>query len=100
MQPGASAGLVPGQRVVLDPAGSPQTLTVLSVTAATDEVGVAQTLTAAHASGQALVPVAKTTTAAVVAGGRVLALDDRMGLAEGRVVRVGAGAATQLVTVL
>jgi phage tail sheath protein FI len=100
LQPGTSAGLVAGQRVVLDPAGSPQTLTVLSVTATTDVVGVTPALTAAHATGQALVPAAKTTTAAVVAGGRVLALDDRMGLAEGRVVRVGTGAAAQLVTVL
>ena len=43
----------------------------------------------APAAGLEVVPSAKTTTSAAAAGGRVLALDDRVGLAEGDVLRWG-----------
>ena len=92
-------GLVAGERLVIDPAGAPQTLTVVSVDASTDTITVTPQLSAGHAPGEELVPLAKVTTAAVAAGGRVLALDDRMGLAEGSVLQVGVGGAAEMVTV-
>ena len=54
---------------------------------------------AVHALNQQVIPLAKTTTATVAAGGQVLAVDDRMGISNGTVLRVGSGASAELVTV-
>ncbi|MBB2890239.1 phage tail sheath C-terminal domain-containing protein [Flexivirga oryzae] len=100
LQTGETAGLVVGQRVVLDPAGSPETLTIAAVDATTETLTVTPPAAAAHSAPAAVLPRAAVTTATVAAGGAVLAVDDRMGVGEGDVLRVGAGANTQTVTVL
>jgi phage tail sheath protein FI len=99
LQPGETEGLVVGERLVLDQAGTREALTVVAVDDSTDTVTVTPGLGAAHNSGQELVPLAKATTAAASTGGSVLALDDRMGLVEGSVLQVGVGASAQIVTV-
>ena len=100
LQPGETAGLVPGQRVTVDPAGS-DTFTISSIDAATNKLTVTPPAAAAHAVSAAVVPRAALSTAAATAGGAVLALDDRMGIAEGGLLRIGTGGAgDQVVTVL
>ena len=100
LQAGETDGLVTGERMVLDPTGAPETMTVAAIDASTDTITVAPPLASGHAQNTALVPLAKTTTAAAAAGGRVLSLDDRIGLDEGAVLRVGTGAGAQTVTVV
>lgn len=99
LHPGETAGLVVGERLVLDPTATPETLTVVSMDTTADQVTVTPKLANGHGANAAVEPVAKTTTSAATAGARVLAVDDRMGLAEGSVVRVGTGASSQIVTV-
>ncbi len=99
LQPGETDGLVVGQRIEIDPTGTREPVVVQGIDASTDTLTVAPALANAHSSGDAVVPVAKATTAAVSAGGRVLALDDRMGIVEGTVLRVGTGSTAELVTV-
>lgn len=100
LQAGETVGLVAGQRVVVDPGGTPETFAIQAIDATTATLTVAPAASSDHAGGDAVVPLAKTTTADVAAGGRVLALDDRMGIAEGTLLQVGVGAAAQLVTVV
>src|SRR6266542_920612 len=64
------------------------------------QAGETDGLAGGHSIGDDVVPLAKTTTAAVAVGGRVLALDDRMGIEEGTVLQIGVGAGAQLVTVV
>ncbi len=99
LQAGETEGLVVGERIVFDPAGAPETRGIQAIDTSTDTVTVAPALPGAPAGGEEVVPLDKHTTAAVAAGGRVLALDDRMGIQEGTVLQVGAGAGGQLVTV-
>jgi phage tail sheath protein FI len=99
LQAGEAQGLVAGQRIVVDPLGSPEPFAIQSIDSATDTLTVTPATGAALALGLDVVPLAKSTTANVAAGGRVLALDDRMGIAEGTVLRVGAGVTAELVTV-
>lgn len=99
LQAGETDGLALGERLVLDPTGTPETLTVAAIDPSTNTITVAPALGSGHAQNTTLVPLAKTTTAAAAAGGRVLSLDDRIGLNDGAVLRVGAGAAAQTVTV-
>lgn len=98
LQPGEAAGLVAGQRLQITSAGTPQTVTVQSVDLATSTVTVTP-LGAAASAGDEVVPNPAATTAAVPAGSRVLAVSDRTGVTVGALIRVGAGAASQLVTV-
>lgn len=100
LQAGETAGLVPGQRIVVDPAGAPETVTIASVDAAANTLTVSPALAGAHAAPALVLPRSALTTSAAAAGGSVVALDDRMGIGEGSVVRVGAGAGAQLVTVV
>jgi len=99
LQPGETAGLVAGQQVVVDPGGTPQTVTIQVIDAGTATLTVTPLATAAN-SGDEVVPAPKQTTAAVAAGARVLAVGDRVGLTEGAVVRVGSGAGEQIVTIV
>lgn len=98
LQAGEAEGLVSGQRVVVDPAGTPQTVVIQGIDGP-DTLTVTPALAPVPAAGTTVVPLPKTTTAGAIAGGRVLALDDRMGIAEGTVVRVGTGATGEVVTV-
>jgi phage tail sheath protein FI len=91
-------GLVVGQRIVLDPTGAPQTFTIQAIPSGTT-LTVSPPVSAVHAANQQVIPLAKTTTASVTAGGKVLAVDDRMGIAEGTLLRVGVGANAELLTV-
>jgi len=96
---GQTAGLVAGQRVVVSPAGTPETVTIQSIDASTNTLTINPALTAAHAIADPVVPLAKTLNAAVAAGGRILAVDDRMGLVEGTLLRIGTGPNADVVTV-
>ena len=100
LQAGETEDLVVGQRIVVDSTGTPETFAIQAVDPATGTITVTPALTIAHSSGEEVMPRAKTTTATVTAGSRVLALDDRMGVAEGMLLQVGAGAGAQLVTVV
>ncbi len=99
LQAGETEGLVVGQRIVVDPTGTTETLAIQAIDASADTLTVTPPLASGHSANDDVVPLDKTTTAAVAAGGRVLALDDRMGIGEGTVLRVGVGAGSQLVTV-
>lgn len=99
LQAGETVGLVPGEQLILDPTGTAETVTVLSVDAASDTITVAPPLTSAHNQNSTVVPLARTTNAAATAGGRVLSVADRTGIDDGAVLRVGSGIAAQLVTV-
>ncbi len=96
LQPREAEDLEAGQRVVVDPAGTPQTVTIVSVAA---DVITVSGLGAAPANGDEVVPAEKRTTSAALGGTRVLALDDRMGVAVGSLLRVGPTAISQVVTV-
>jgi hypothetical protein len=100
LQAGECDGLVVGEGLVLDPTGTPEPVTVAIIDAATNTITVSPPLGSGHAQNTALVPRAKTTTAQSQAGGRVLSVDDRMGLSEGAVLRVGLGASAQVATVV
>jgi phage tail sheath protein FI len=100
LQTGETKGLAIGQRIVFDPAGAPETRAIQAIHASTDTVTIAPALPAAPGGGEDVVPLDKTTTKDAAAGGRVLALDDRMGIDEGTVLQVGVGGAAQLVTVV
>ncbi|MDQ4054020.1 MAG: phage tail sheath subtilisin-like domain-containing protein [Actinomycetota bacterium] len=92
-----TAGLVLGQVVVLDPSGAPQSVTITRIVSGTTlEVTPFPTTVAVN---KEVVPAAKKTTGAALAGTTVLALDDRMGLAAGSLVRVGSGVSSQVVEV-
>src|SRR5262249_19504572 len=95
LQAGETAGLVVGERLVLDPNATRETVTVALIDASTNTITVAPPLGSVHAQNTALVPLAKTTTAATAAGGRVLSIDDRVGLDAGAGLRVGVGAGAQ-----
>lgn len=99
LQPGEAAGLVAGQRLVHDPAGTPTTVTIQAVDAATDTLTITP-LVPAGSAGDVIAPAPKVTTAAVAAGARALPVGDRLGLAEGSLVRLGTGPADQVVTVV
>ena len=98
LQPAEAAGLVAGQRLQITTAGVPQTVSIQSVDLATSTLTVTPLATAASA-GDEVVTSPGATTAAAVEGTRVLVLGDRMGVTVGSLLRVGAGAAAQLVTV-
>lgn len=99
LQPGEAAGLVAGQQVVVDPGGSPQTVTIQSVGETSSTLTVTE-LDAAASTGDEVVPAPKQTTAAAAAGARVIAVDDRIGITEGALLRIGSGAGEQVVTVV
>ncbi len=96
LKPGEGAGLVPGQSLVIDPTGSPQEVIVTSVTG---DVVVVTGLGAGASVGNAVVPAAKTTTATSPGGATTIALDDRMGVAVGTLLRLGTSSTAQQVTV-
>jgi phage tail sheath protein FI len=97
LQPGEAQSLAVGQRLVVDPTGSNLTVTVQSISA--DTITVTPAMASVPAAGDEVIPLPKRLTAPVNAGGQVLALDDRMGIAEGSLLRVGTGAASEVVTV-
>jgi Bacteriophage tail sheath protein len=99
LQTGETEGLVVGQRIVVDPTGTPETFAIQAIDDSTDTLTVTPQVASAHSIGDDVVPLAKSTTSALAAGGRVLALDDRMGIREGTVLRVGVGTGAELVTV-
>jgi phage tail sheath protein FI len=99
LQAGETAGLAVGQRIVVDPTGQPETFAIQGIDASTDTLTVTPAVGTAHAVNDDVVPAPTTTTAAAPAGGRVLALSDRMGIDEGTLLRVGLGPSAELVTV-
>jgi len=96
LKPGEAAGLVPGQVLHVDSGAALQVVTVTSVNATTDVVTV-MGLTATVAINTAVIPAPKTATAD--SGTTVVALDDRMGVEPGTLLKIGGGARDQVVTV-
>src|SRR5207248_9402360 len=91
VQVGSTAGLVPGQRVLLTrltPLNPPDVAIIRSVDSGTQVTLTAQ-MPNAHGVNDFVIPQAKVTTEPIAAGGSVLAVDDRMGLTERDIVRVG-----------
>jgi phage tail sheath protein FI len=95
---GETAGLVVGQQVIFDPAVAPVTVTIQSIDAQTNTITVSPALAAAPAAATPLSPASKVLTAAVASGGKVLALDNRMGIQHGATLQVGSGGAAEIVT--
>jgi phage tail sheath protein FI len=90
-------GLVAGTAVSVD--GNPPVI-VDAIDAALGQVTTrTDALPAPPAGGEVLVPAAKALTAAASAGGLVIALDNRLGLAVDDVLRIGGGAAAEYVTI-
>lgn len=98
----ATKWLVPGQKVqvteVGPPLAAPERATIKSVDTAL-QVTLAANLVNAHTTSDNLLPAAKNTTKDAPAGSAVLALDDRMGLQIGDVLRVDSGAAAEYVSI-
>jgi phage tail sheath protein FI len=82
--------LQPGVQVLVDPGASEETMTVASV-ALPNTVNVTAAFANAHAAGAPVIPDfdRKTLGAATPAGGSVIALANRVGLAVGDVLRIG-----------
>ncbi len=91
-------GFVQGQRVLHEASGD--TATVVSVDTATNRITLTQPGFVTAGAPDHVRPVAALTTAAAIAGARVLALDARLGLNVDDVVQVGAGAAAQYVSIV
>ncbi|OBF33700.1 hypothetical protein A5724_19310 [Mycobacterium sp. ACS1612] len=98
LQPDQAAGLVAGQQLIVNPT-APQTVTIQAIGADNATLTVTELASAANVNDE-VVPAPKQTTADAAAGARVLAVDDRVGLTTGALLRVGGGAGQQVVTVL
>lgn len=99
LQPDETSGLVVGQPITIDAAGTPEQVTIQSIDPSTDTLVVTPALTDPHAIGATVTPASTTTTAAAAAGQSVLALARRMGIVVGSLLQVGSGLAAQIVTV-
>jgi hypothetical protein len=96
--PFTTDGLAPGQQVVLDPGGTPETKVIRSVDAASNAVRFTTTIST-HSAGTIMALTPKTLTADAAAGDVSLSLDNRLGLAVNDVIRVGVAPNDEYVTV-
>jgi uncharacterized protein len=97
------AGLVPGELLVVGQAGPTQDPAIIrSIDTATNQVTLTAGLAHAHpiAPDLVVVPAAKRLTAAVVPGASFLAIDNRMGLNVGDILRVSDGLNQEWLTVV
>ena len=81
--------LAAGQTLLVGAVASLETVTIQSINLASRVVTLAAPLAANKAVGDLLIPVRRL-TAPAAAGATFIALDNRMGLAEGEVLRIGA----------
>ncbi|GAF48254.1 phage tail sheath subtilisin-like domain-containing protein [Rhodococcus wratislaviensis] len=98
LKQGEAAGLALGQVIQVDPTGALQQVTIQSVDLKTDELTVTG-LSASVAINKEVAPAPKSTTSATTGLTTVLALNDRMGLEVGTLLKVGSGATDQIVSV-
>ncbi len=95
--------LLPGTQLLIDPGASEETVTVGNVNTSVvpNVVTFAPALASAHAAGVAVVPdfSRKTAGAALAPGASVLALTNRVSLADGDVLRIGDAPQDEYVTV-
>jgi phage tail sheath protein FI len=96
---GQATGLEAGEKLIIDPAGTAETVTLQVVDTAHDTITFTPALTSDHNQHSPIRSVPKATTSAAPANAQVLALDDRLGLDTGAVITVGVGASAQTVTV-
>ena len=100
---GSVAGLAVGQRVLLTrngpPLNPPDAMTIRAINAGANQVTFTVQIANAHGVNDFVIPAPKRLTAEVRTAGTVLALDDRMGLNVGDVLRVGAGNDAEHVTI-
>ena len=95
------ADLVVGQTLVIGAAGPTQETGIISLIGpGASQVTLIAPLATGRGIGDPVVPAAKNLTAAIAAGGRVLTVDNRMGLAAGDLVSIGAGAALEWVEIV
>jgi uncharacterized protein len=98
-------GLVAGQALIVDPGGTEERVVLRTVTPAdpTDPldgtVGLANPLAAGHSTGDAVAPVPTALTEAAVPGANRIAVANRVGLAPGSTVRLGAAPAQEYVRI-
>jgi phage tail sheath protein FI len=98
LQAGETAGLSPGEQIVVAATGGPQTVTILSIDAGTDTL-TTTAIGAAAPTGATVIPAPQLTTAAAAAGAVVIAVNGRTRLSVGDLISVGSGAAEQFATV-
>jgi phage tail sheath protein FI len=91
--------LVVGQKVLVDPGANQELRVILSVNSTTKELTFTAALINPHPTPFLLSPVAKTTTAVANASATLIALDDRLGLAENDVLRIGAAPNEEYATI-
>jgi len=91
--------LVAGQKVLVDPGTIQQSMVILSVNSTSKQLTFTSPLTAVHAINAPVVPVPKTMTATANAGTTLIALDDRLGLAENDILRIGAASDEEYATI-
>ncbi len=84
-----TSALGAGDTLLVDVNANQETMTIRSVNTAANQVTFTTALTIAHAAGTAVVPADKSLTANAAAGSRVIALDNRLGLSVGDVIRIG-----------
>lgn len=94
-------GLVVGQQLLVGlPGPTQETVTAQAVDAATDTVTVTPAIANPHGVSDPVAPLPTQTSATVSARSRVLPLRNRLGLNEGDVLLVGAGASAEYVTII
>src|SRR5262249_17744024 len=81
--------LTAGQTLLVGPSGSLETVVIQSINPATRVVTLTAPLVAAKGIGDLVIPVRRL-TAQAAAGATFIALNNRMGLSEGDVLRIGA----------
>src|SRR5262245_7300083 len=81
--------LLAGQTLLVGPAGALETVVIQSINPATRVVTLTAPLVTAKAIGHLVIPV-RLLTAPTAAGATFIALNNRMGLAEGDILRIGA----------
>src|SRR6266566_1428968 len=84
-----ASALVKGQKVLVDPGANQESSIILFVNSTTNQITFTAPLTKTHTAPFPLVPLAKSLTAAAAPGANVIALDDRLGLSENDVLRIG-----------
>jgi uncharacterized protein len=96
----SAAGLSVGQTLLVGPAGpNRDTAVIQAVNTSTNQVTLTAGLAHAHASADPVLPASKKLTADASAGASFLALDNRLGLVEGDLVRISDISNSEILTI-
>lgn len=96
-----ASGLAVGDTVIIgaDVPATAENATLLLIDTATNQITLTAGMANVHNAGEVVQPVAKSTTSAVEADSSVIALDNRLGLSTGDVLRIGTAPDDEYVTV-